>query len=49
MTMYKIPEDNENSSPEKNPVEDLYEKALNIYMNSRDLLLELSQLLDDKN
>jgi hypothetical protein len=48
-TMPEISDDNEDFSIQKIPVEDLYEKALSIYMNSRDLLIEISQFLDSKN
>jgi CMP-N-acetylneuraminic acid synthetase len=47
--MPEISDDNEDFSIQKIPVEDLYEKALSIYMNSRDLLIEISQFLDSEN
>jgi len=42
-------DDKKDSSEYQSSVEDLYEKALIIYMNSRDLLIELSELLEPKN
>jgi len=49
MMISKMPDSDDDFSDEKIPVNDLYEKALNIYMSSRDLLIELSQLLEPKN